>query len=73
MVGNVIEPEKGIYHYVPDEYSLVLVKEGEYNYDLYKHSLEQDHILETPLNIILSIIYSRTRSKYGFRAYRYTF
>lgn len=71
VVSNVNELNNGIYHYEPDEHVLVLIREGNYIYELYKYSLEQEHILEAPLNIILSVVYNRTRSKYGFRAYRY--
>lgn len=71
QVNNVSGLEKGIYHYEPDEHILVLLKTGDFSREMYLYSLQQDHVRDAPVNIILTIILDRTESKYGYRAYRY--
>ncbi len=71
QVNGVEGLEKGIYHYEPDGHKLTLLRKGDFSMQMYKYSLEQDHVRDAPLNIVLSIVLTRTQSKYGFRAYRY--
>lgn len=71
VVSNVIGLDEGIYHYEADTHSLVLIKSGAFTKELYTYSLEQSHVLTAPINICISIVYSRTASRYGLRAYRY--
>jgi len=71
QVNNVVGLKKGIYHYEPDEHILVLLKIGEFSKEMYLYTLQQDHVRDAPVNIILTIMLNRTQSKYGYRAYRY--
>lgn len=71
FIENVEGLSRGIYHYEADEHILVKVREGSFRDYLYKHTLMQDHVRDAPLNIVLTILYPRTASKYGFRSYRY--
>lgn len=70
-VEHVLELDPGIYHYEPDGHILVKIKDGRFNHELYRYTLEQTHVRDAAINIMLTVIYGRTASKYGFRAYRY--
>jgi SagB-type dehydrogenase family enzyme len=63
--------EPGLYHYNPGEHSLELLSKGDYGGELERIALDQEHVGKAPANIILTIVYRRTASKYGLRAYRY--
>lgn len=71
QVNNVTDLARGIYHYEPDEHILVLLKAGDYSREMYLYTLQQEHVRDAPVNIILTIMLNRTQSKYGYRAYRY--
>ncbi|NOZ31353.1 MAG: SagB/ThcOx family dehydrogenase [Crenarchaeota archaeon] len=68
---NVDGLEQGVYHYNPGDHSLEEIYTGDVGEKLYRACLDQEHVLEAPANIVLTIVYSRTASKYGLRAYRY--
>ena len=63
--------EPGAYHYNPGRHSLEPLRRGDYSGFLYEASLEQEHVSEAPAVVVLTIVYPRTASKYGYRAYRY--
>lgn len=63
--------EKGLYHYNPAEHSLELLKRGDFSSLLREISLDQEHVERASANIILTVVYRRTASKYGLRSYRY--
>jgi SagB-type dehydrogenase family enzyme len=70
--ANMIEDlEKGIYHYQPKKHILVSYKKGDFARELYLYSLQQEHVYEAAANLLITVVYSRTYSKYGYRAYRY--
>ena len=71
QVNNVEGLDAGIYHYEPDEHMLIELRRGDFRREMYLYSLQQDHVRDAPLNIILTIVLGRTESKYGHRAYRY--
>jgi len=68
---NIKDLSQGIYHYNPGEHVLERLKEGDYGKILEKIALDQEHVSEASANIILTIVYRRTASKYGLRAYKY--
>jgi SagB-type dehydrogenase family enzyme len=68
---NIDDLEHGIYHYEADKHLLTLIRSGDFSHELYRFSLEQDHVREAAFNIILTMVYPRTASKYGYRSYRY--
>lgn len=71
IIENVEEIEQGIYHYNAYNHSLTLIKKGSYQQKIYEYSLMQEHVKDAPMNIVLTLVYNRTASKYGFRSYRY--
>jgi SagB-type dehydrogenase family enzyme len=68
---NIKDLSQGIYHYNPGEHVLERLKEGDYGKILGEIALDQEHVSEASANIILTIVYRRTASKYGLRAYKY--
>jgi len=71
IVGEVEGLEPGIYHYDPSIPSLKLIREGDLRGELMSIALGQGHVGEAPLSLVLTVVYARTRWKYGARAYRY--
>lgn len=72
IYANMVDGlKKGIYHYQPRNHILVLYKEGDYSLDLYRASLDQEHVYKAQATLLISLVYSRTFSKYSHRAYRY--
>ena len=72
--GVVIENEylePGSYRYDPHTHSLRLIKKGDLSWKLYKAALEQDWVLEAPVNLVFTAIYERTTNRYGDRGIRY--
>jgi SagB-type dehydrogenase family enzyme len=61
----------GIYEYIPDPHSLVLIKSGDFRQDLAAACLGQTFIQEAPVNIIIAADYERTTARYGERGKRY--
>ncbi len=70
-IDRVSGLDKGLYHYNARDHTLTLIRSGNVNRELYEYSLHQEYVLNAAFNIVISIIYDRTFSKYGFRAYRY--
>ena len=67
-------PEKlqpGIYHYEADSHALSLHKAGDLRQDLARASLNQEFIMDAPVDIILCALYHRTCRRYGKRGERY--
>ncbi|MCE4615498.1 MAG: SagB/ThcOx family dehydrogenase [Aeropyrum sp.] len=62
--------EEGLYHYYPPGHCLERLG-GQSIEDLYRASLEQEHVAEAAAAIVLTAVYARTASKYGNRSYRY--
>lgn len=69
--GGVEGLEAGVYHYNPGAHALELLAAGDYREALYRACLEQEHVLEAPVSVVLTVVYSRTTSYYGVRGYRY--
>ncbi len=63
--------EEGVFHYIPMEHSLELIKKGDVRYELMKAALYQEYIYEAPLNVIIAAVFERTTRKYGQRGIRY--
>ncbi len=61
----------GIYHYIPAEHKLVLIKEGDFRRKLANAGLSQSAISTAPLDIVITAVYERTTVKYGERSIRY--
>jgi SagB-type dehydrogenase family enzyme len=65
------ELASGIYHYEVDAHALTLQKSGDLRPDLARAALDQEFIVEAPVDIVICAIYYRTSYRYGGRGERY--
>lgn len=65
------ELKAGIYHYEPDSHSLTLHKSSDLRSDLARAALDQEFILDAPVDIVICALYHRTSQRYGTRGERY--
>ena len=61
----------GVYHYIPLNYGLEKIKEGNVKDDLMQAALNQNAVGKAPLNLVIAGVYERTVVKYGDRGERY--
>lgn len=61
----------GVYHYIPLNYGLEKIKEGNVKGDLMQAALNQNAVGKAPLNLVIAGVYERTVVKYGDRGERY--
>lgn len=71
VVANVSDLDPGIYRYHVARHGLVPIRKGDLSQPLQQACLDQEHIGQAPLNIVIAGDYSRTAKKYGQRAQRY--
>lgn len=64
---------EGVYHYIPEEHSVEVVKNGNFINKLVDACLGQSFILKASINIIICAVYERTTLYYGDRGYRYVY
>jgi SagB-type dehydrogenase family enzyme len=65
------ELQAGIYHYEADSHSLSLHKAADLRPDLARATLDQEFIIDAPVDIIICALYHRTSYRYGRRGERY--
>jgi len=65
------ELQAGIYHYEPDSHSLSLHKPADLRPDLARATLDQEFIINAPVDIVICALYQRTSYRYGQRGERY--
>jgi len=65
------ELQAGIYHYEADSHSLSLHKPADLRPDLARATLEQEFIIDAPVDIVICALYHRTSYRYGRRGERY--
>lgn len=63
--------QKGVYHYVPAENTLVQITPGDKRPGLARAALSQTSIEEAPVIFVVTAVFDRTRAKYGSRSPRY--
>ncbi len=63
--------KKGIYHYNVLKHSLEFIIEGDVKDLLIEACLGQHFVGEAPFAVIFTAVYSRSKWRYGLRAYRY--
>ncbi len=61
----------GSYKYNPHAHVIRLVKEGDLVGALYEAALEQEWVLNAPVNLVFTAVYERTTNRYGERGVRY--
>ncbi len=57
----------GVYYYDPHSHTLHVVRRGDVSSELYHAALEQQWVLEAPVSIVFTAVYSRTVRVYGER------
>ncbi len=65
------ELQAGVYRYQVDSHSLNLHKAADLRPELARASLDQEFIIDAPVDIVLCALYHRTSGTYGKRAERY--
>ena len=65
------ELQAGIYHYEADSHSLSLHKAADLRPDLARATLDQEFIIDAPVDIVICALYHRTSYRYGRRGERY--
>jgi SagB-type dehydrogenase family enzyme len=65
------ELQSGLYHYEPASHSLTLHKSTDIRPDLARATLDQEFILDAPVDIVICALYHRTSYRYGTRGERY--
>jgi SagB-type dehydrogenase family enzyme len=65
------ELQAGIYHYEADSHSLSLHKPTDLRPDLARATLDQEFIIDAPVDIVICALYHRTSYRYGRRGERY--
>jgi len=68
---SVKELEAGIYQYIVNSHSLRLHKSGDFRSDLARAALDQEFIVQAPVDIVICAIYHRTCDTYSRRGERY--
>jgi SagB-type dehydrogenase family enzyme len=67
------ELQAGIYHYETDSHSLSLHKPADLRPDLARATLDQEFIIDAPVDIVICAHYHRTSYRYGRRGERYVY
>jgi len=69
--GGVEDMQPGVYRYIPQRHSVVLMAEGDFRGDLAVAALDQKWVAKAPVCFIVAAVYERTTGKYGERGVRY--
>ncbi len=63
----------GIYRYIPQRHTLLLVEPGDKTSDLAVAALDQDWVATARINIVIAAVFERTTERYGERGIRYVY
>ncbi len=55
----------GVFHYLPQQHALEVIRGGDHRTALHDAALGQDPVLEAPLVMVIAAVYERTQAKYG--------
>ncbi len=55
----------GVFHYLPQEHALEVIKGGNLRAPLHDAALGQDPVMEAPFVMVITAVYERTQVKYG--------
>jgi len=55
----------GLLQYMPDDHSLLQLRDKDLRKELFNASLEQEFILEAPATFVFTAVYARTEQRYG--------
>ena len=70
-VSNVEGLDSGLFKYSSSEHTLKTIRQGDFRQDIFEEALQQNHLKEAAVNIIITAIYERTTDTYGERGRRY--
>jgi len=73
VVNSIKNLEQGVYHYNIKNHELECLKEGNFSLKISRAALDQEMCSEASVVFIWTAIFSRSKWKYGQRAYRYIF
>ncbi len=74
VVANRVEGlSKGIYHYLPFDHELELIRTDDVLEPLFRACLSQSMILEAGATLVFAAVFERTTARYGNRGERYVF
>ena len=73
IVSNVDGLDPGLYHYLPVDTSLELIKQESFDSLLHIASFEQKAVGSSPISLILTARFNRSTVKYADRGYRYAY
>ena len=71
VVNRVTGLASGIYHYVVDDHSLHLIKEGDFRQELTEYALGQEMMGKANVVLVLTAVFERSQWKYRERASHY--
>ena len=71
VCGGITGLDAGVYHFNPGDFSLRMLREGDYRRALSEASGGSDTVARSPVTVIYSAISWRSTWKYQSRAYRY--
>ncbi len=71
VVNRVEGLGKGIYHYLPFEHELALLRTDDVSEPLFRACLSQSMILDAGATLVFAAVYERTTARYGNRGERY--
>lgn len=63
----------GVYHYLIEEHTLEMIREGDKRPDLARACLGQDFIRQAPVSLVIAAKFHRTADHYGTRGERYIY
>lgn len=73
VVNRVEGLSKGIYHYLPFDHELALVRTDDVLEPLFRACLSQSMILEAGATLVFAAVFERTTARYGSRGERYVY
>ena len=71
LAGDVADLPTGVYHYRPQDHTLMHISGDDKRQDLFDAALQQSPVKEAALVLVISAVYERTTAKYGDRGVRY--
>lgn len=67
LAGKVTGLEQGLYKYIPESHTLILIMKGDFRKELTRVCYNQEMIEQAPLSIIHTAVYERLTKRYGKR------
>jgi SagB-type dehydrogenase family enzyme len=68
---GVIDLASGVYKYIPQRHTVLLVKAGDFSDELAIAALDQEWVSSASINIVIAAVFERTTERYGDRGVRY--